>query len=132
MGWVKEFSPHGPCAGSGNGWWGDWLGCGGLPGRADDAAGAGVDALAGGMYGAISRPRGGSGGVTGFAATRAGASVSAAWGAVQWWDGMRRREGSLTPVVVAAAATLALLALSRFAVAGVPEFKLIEAAGCWR
>lgn len=59
-------------------------------------------------------------------------SVSAAWGAVQWWDGMRRREGSLTPVVVAAAATLALLALSRFAVAGVPEFRLIEAAGCWR
>lgn len=32
VGWVEEFSTHGPCAGSGNGWRGGWLGCGGLPG----------------------------------------------------------------------------------------------------
>ena len=60
------------------------LGAAVCPGRADDAAGAGVDGLAGGMYGAISRPRGGTGGVTGFAATRAGASVAASLPRPTW------------------------------------------------
>ena len=59
-------------------------------------------------------------------------SVAAVWGAMLWWDRLRSGIGSWKPVVLVTVTTGILLAISRLAVAGVPAFQQLEAAGCWR
>ncbi|MBU6152163.1 MAG: hypothetical protein KGR25_11980, partial [Chloroflexi bacterium] len=59
-------------------------------------------------------------------------SVAAAWGAAQWWEGLRSGTSGWLPAINAVVATGVLLVISRLAVAGVPAFQQLEAAGCWR
>jgi hypothetical protein len=59
-------------------------------------------------------------------------SVAAVWGAMRWWERLGRGTGGWRSVIYVALATGVLLVVSRMAVAGVPVFQQLEAAGCWR
>jgi hypothetical protein len=59
-------------------------------------------------------------------------SVAAAWGASGWWERLRSGVGSWVPALIAVLVTGVLLVVSRMAVASVPAFQQLEAAGCWK
>ena len=59
-------------------------------------------------------------------------SVAAVWGATRWWERLRSGASTWMPAICAVVATGVLLVISRLAVAGVPAFQQLEAAGCWR
>jgi hypothetical protein len=59
-------------------------------------------------------------------------SVAASWGIARWWDRVRSGGGSWAPALYVVLATGALVVVSRTAVASVPVFQQLEAAGCWK